>query len=253
MPIPTVYTPIQPLPSIVGKPAVWTPNVWTGTFCPGNPPVPEIWSITVTNFTPIIAPAPYNGDPGITLRLTPGTATVLGAGVITTGVLTGPVTATLSIDAPGGYTDYLFPNKEYKYRSDLSTVPVHAPVPVVGPSGYSSNYGTVNQLTATPAIRQPFLNPVISKPIAGEPVAGLIADLPAVDHMIHYFPDPRFVIVVQYTLVITSSCGIGAGTYTIRQIVYDDKDIAAQRFVTKVQTQLGRNPLQFPNPRKKTL
>ena len=52
-------------------------------------------------------------------------------------------------------------------------------------------------------------------------------------------------IIVEYTVVITSSCGIGAGTFPIKQIVYDDKDIASQRFVTAVNSQTGRNPL-FP-------
>ena len=37
MPIPTVYTPIQPSPSIVMKPIVWVPNIWTAVICaPGN-------------------------------------------------------------------------------------------------------------------------------------------------------------------------------------------------------------------------
>ena len=50
-------------------------------------------------------------------------------------------------------------------------------------------------------------------------------------------------IIVEYTVVITSSCGIGAGTFPIKQIVYDDKDIASQRFVTAVNSQTGRNPI----------
>jgi len=47
-------------------------------------------------------------------------------------------------------------------------------------------------------------------------------------------------IIVEYTVVITSSCGIGAGTFPIKQIVYDDKNISAQRFVQKVNSQTGR-------------
>lgn len=242
MPIPVTYTPIQPRASTVSLPVIWTPNVWVGTFCPGSPPIPEIWSITVTNFTPIIAPAPYNGDPGILLNLTPtGATTVAGAGVLTTGPLSGPVTATLS--ATGTYTDYLFPNKEYKYRDDATVNPAHAPTPIVGDDGYTANFGTLNQLTAVN--KGTFLNPVIGAPIAGTPTVGMIEEITNPEHMIHYFPDPRYVIIVQYTLVITSSCGIGAGTYTIKQIVYDNKDIASKRFVTKVETQSGRRP---PNP-----
>lgn len=245
MPIPVTYTPIQPRSSTVGLPVIWTPNSWVGTFCPGTPPIPEVWSITVTNFTPIIAPAPYNGDPGITLSLTPGTSTVAGAGIITTGPLVGPVAATLT--AVGGYTDYLFPNKEYKYRSDTLVNPAHAPTPVVDANGYVSQYGTLNQLTAVS--KGPFLNPVISAPIAGTPAVGMIEEILNQEHMIHYFPDPRYLVVVKYTLVITSSCGIGAGTYTISQIVYDNKDIAAKRFIQKVESQTGRvtPPNPFPN------
>lgn len=251
MPTPVTYTPIQPKSSIVAKPVVWTPNVWQGVMCPGSPPIPEVWSITVTNFTPIINPAVYNGDPGIILTLTPGNATVGGAGVITTGPLVGPVTATLT--ATGNYTDYLFPNKEYKYRSDTQFNPAHAPTPVVDANGYKSTYGTLNQLTAV--TKGPFLNPVIGAPIAGTPDVGLIEEITNHEHMIHYFPDPRYVVIVNYTLVITSSCGVGAGTYNIKQIVYDDKDIAAQRFITKVKTQTGRisPPNPYPNPLKKSL
>jgi len=251
MPIPVTYTPIQPRSSTVGLPVIWTDNRWIGTTCPGTPPTPEIWSITVTNFTPIIAPAPYNGDPGIILSLTPGTVTAGGAGVITTGPLTGPVTATLN--ATGNYTDYLFPNKEYKYRSDISVKPAHSPTPVVDTNGYISKYGTLNQLTAV--TRGPFLNPVIGSPIAGTPTIGMIEEIQNHEHMIHYFPDPRYIVVVRYNLVITSSCGIGAGTYSISQIVYDNKDIASKRFITKVESQTGRvsPPNPFPNPLKQVI
>ena len=241
MPVQVVYKPIQPRASTVSLPVISTPNVWQGVLCPGTPPIPEVWSITVTNFTPIIAPAPYNGDPGIVLSLTPGTVTTGGSGVITTGPLVGTVTATLN--ATGTYTDYLFPNKEYKYRDDATVNPAHAPKPIVGKDGYTANFGTLNQLTAVN--KGTFLNPVIGAPIAGTPTVGMIEEIANPEHMIHYFPDPRYVIVVQYTLVITSSCGIGAGTYTIRQIVYDNKDIASKRFVQKVEAQTGRRP---PNP-----
>ena len=70
MPIPTVYTPIQPTPSIVMKPVVWVPNVWTAVICsPGPPIIPEVFTVTVTNFKPVITPAPYFGDPGLTVSL----------------------------------------------------------------------------------------------------------------------------------------------------------------------------------------
>lgn len=238
MPVPVVYTPIQPSSSVVMKPVVWTPNVWQGVMCPTTPPTPEVWSITVTNFKPLIAPAPYNGDPGIILSLTPGNATSLGSGIITTGPLTGPVTATLN--ATGTYTDYLFPNKEYKYRRDVIS-PTHIPTPVVSPSGYIAQYGTLNQGSALQ--RGSFLNPIGGLPIAGTPVTGLISEIGTTDHMQEYNPDPNYMIIVEYTLIITSSCPIGAGTFTIRQIVYDDKDIASQRFVTAVNSQTGRNPI----------
>ena len=240
MPVPVVYTPIQPSPSVVMKPPIWVPNVWQGVMCPGTPPIPEIWSVTCTNFKPLIAPAPYNGDPGIILAFTPGTATTAGTGIATTGVLTGPVTATLN--ATGTYTDYLFPNKEYKYRRDVVS-PTHLPTPVVSPSGYTAQYGTLNQGSAL--TRGTFLNPIGGLPIAGTPVTGLIAEIGTADHMQEYNPDPNFMIIVEYTLVITSSCGIGAGTFPIKQIVYDDKDIASTRFVNAVNSQTGRNPL-FP-------
>jgi len=58
--------------------------------------------------------------------------------------------------------------------------------------------------------------------------------------MQHYYPDPNYMIIVQFTVIVTSSCGIGAGTFPIKQIVYDDKDIASRRFVNKVNSQTGR-------------
>ena len=142
----------------------------------------------------------------------------------------------------GTYTDYLFPNKEYKYRRDV-VPPTHLPTPVVSPSGYTSQYGTLNQGSAL--TRGTFLNPIGGLPIAGTPVTGMIAEIGTTDHMQHYYPDPNYMIIVEYTVVITSSCGIGAGTFPIKQIVYDDKDIASARFVTAVNSQTGRNPL-FP-------
>jgi len=240
MPIPTVYTPIQPFTSIVGKPVAWTINSWTGVICPTTPPTPEVWSITVTNFTPIINPAIYNGDPGITLTLSPpGASTVAGAGVITTGPLSGPITATLT--ATGTYTDYLFPNKEYKYRNDLPGGVIHAPLPVTSPSGKVATYGTLNQGTAT--IRSPLINPIGGVPTAGTPTVGVIEEIPpGYQHMQGYTPDPNYFIIVEYTVVITSSCGIGAGTFPIKQIVYDDKDISSARFVKNVKKQAGRDP-----------
>jgi hypothetical protein len=245
MPIPTVYTPIQPVPSIVMKPIVWTPNVWTAVICsPGPPIIPEVFTVTVTNFTPVVAPAAYFGDPGLTVTLTStnGTSGVAGPGG--TGVATATCTfpGTITMTVTGTYTDYLFPNKEYKYRRDV-LAPTHLPTPITSPSGYIAQYGTLNQGSAL--TRGTFLNPIGGLPIAGTPATGMIEEIGTSDHMQHYFPDPNFMIIVEYTVVITSSCGIGAGTFPIKQIVYDDKDIASARFVEAVNSQTGRNPL-FP-------
>jgi len=240
MPVPVTYTPIQPSPSVVMKPVVWVPNVWQGVMCPGSPPIPEIWSVTCTNFKPIVTPAPYSGDPGIILTFAPGTVAAGGTGIATTGQLVGPVTSALT--ATGFYTDNLFPNKQYKYRRDV-VPPTHAATPVVSPSGYVAQYGTLNQGTAL--VRGPSVNPIGGLPIAGLPAPGpgLIEEIGTTDHMQEYNPDPNYMIIVEYTLVITSSCGIGAGTFPIKQIVYDDKDIASARFVTAVNSQTGRNPI----------
>ena len=243
MPIPTVYTPIQPTPSIVMKPVVWTPNVWTAVICnPGPPIIPEVFTVTVTNFTPVVTPAAYFGDPGLTVSLisTNGSSGTAGPGG--TGVATATCTfpGTITMTVTGTYTDYLFPNKEYKYRRDV-VPPTHLPTPVVSPSGYTAQYGTLNQGSAL--TRGTFLNPIGGLPIAGTPVTGMIAEIGTTDHMQHYFPDPNFMIIVEYTVVITSSCGIGAGTFPIKQIVYDDKDISSQRFVNAVNSQTGRNPI----------
>ena len=245
MPIPTVYTPIQPTPSIVMKPVVWTPNVWTAVICnPGPPIIPEVFTVTVTNFTPVVTPSAYFGDPGLTVSLisTNGSSGTAGPGG--TGVATATCTfpGTITMTVTGTYTDYLFPNKEYKYRRDV-VPPTHLPTPVVSPSGYTAQYGTLNQGSAL--TRGTFLNPIGGLPIAGTPVVGMIEEIGTTDHMQAYNPDPNFMIIVEYTLVITSSCGIGAGTFPIKQIVYDDKDIASTRFVGAVNSQTGRNPL-FP-------
>ena len=242
MPIPTVYTPIQPVPSIVAKPVVWTPNVWTAVLCPPIPPgTPEIFTVTVTNFTPVIAPAAYFGDPGLVVTLT-STSGASGSASGGTGVATATCTfpGTITMTVTGTYTDYLFPNKEYKYRRDV-VAPTHLPSVVTSPSGYISQYGTLNQGSAL--TRGTFLNPIGGLAVAGTPTVGLIDEIGTADHMQHYFPDPNFMIIVEYTVVITSSCGIGAGTFPIRQIVYDDKDIASARFVEAVNSQTGRNPI----------
>jgi|TARA_Y100000289_G_scaffold22913_1_gene22346 hypothetical protein len=243
MPIPTVYTPIQPTPSIVMKPVVWTPNVWTAVICnPGPPIIPEVFTVTVTNFTPVVTPSAYFGDPGLTVSLisTNGSSGTAGPGG--TGVATATCTfpGTITMTVTGTYTDYLFPNKEYKYRRDV-VPPTHLPTPVVSPSGYTAQYGTLNQGSAL--TRGTFLNPIGGLPIAGTPVVGMIEEIGTTDHMQAYNPDPNFMIIVEYTVVITSSCGIGAGTFPIKQIVYDDKDISSQRFVTAVNSQTGRNPI----------
>jgi len=243
MPIPTVYTPIQPTPSIVMKPVVWTPNVWTAVICnPGPPIIPEVFTVTVTNFTPVVTPAAYFGDPGLTVSLisTNGSSGTAGPGG--TGVATATCTfpGTITMTVTGTYTDYLFPNKEYKYRRDVIP-PIHLPTPVVSPSGYTAQYGTLNQGSAL--TRGTFLNPIGGLPIAGTPVVGMIEEIGTTDHMQAYNPDPNFMIIVEYTVVITSSCGIGAGTFPIKQIVYDDKDISSQRFVNAVNSQTGRNPI----------
>ena len=243
MPIPTVYTPIQPTPSIVMKPVVWTPNVWTAVICnPGPPIIPEVFTVTVTNFTPVVTPSAYFGDPGLTVSLisTNGSSGTAGPGG--TGVATATCTfpGTITMTVTGTYTDYLFPNKEYKYRRDVIP-PIHLPTPVVSPSGYTAQYGTLNQGSAL--TRGTFLNPIGGLPIAGTPVVGMIEEIGTTDHMQAYNPDPNFMIIVEYTVVITSSCGIGAGTFPIKQIVYDDKDISSQRFVNAVNSQTGRNPI----------
>lgn len=257
MPIPTVYTPIQPEPSIVAKPIIWTPNVWTAVFGPtpcGPPGIPvsagpppiwgEVFTVSVTNFTPVVSPAAYFGDPGLVVTLAssnPVTLTTPSVATAGTGVATvdctypGAVTLTVS----GGYTDYLFPNKQYKYRNDLPGGVVHPPDVLTGPSGYTATYGTLNQGTAL--TRGTVLNPIGGSPTAGTPVVGMIEEIPTGhNHMQEYIPDPNYMIIVEYTVVITSMCGIGAGTFPIKQIVYDDKDIAAARFVSRVNSQTGR-------------
>ena len=253
MPIPTVYTPIQPSPSIVGLPIIWTPNVWTAitgpTPCgpPGpliSPGPPQIWgevfTVSVTNFTPVVSPSAYFGDPGLTVTLTSsnGTSGTATAGVgVATATCTFPGTITMTVT--GGYTDYLFPNKQYKYRNDIAGGVVHSPDVLTGPSGYTATYGTLNQGTAL--TRGTVLNPIGGSPTAGTPVVGMIEEIPGShNHMQEYIPDPNYMIIVEYTVVITSMCGIGAGTFPIKQIVYDDKDIAAARFVTRVNSQTGR-------------
>jgi hypothetical protein len=243
MPIPTVYTPIQPVPSIVMKPIVWTPNVWTAVICsPGPPIIPEVFTVTVTNFTPVISPAAYFGDPGLTVTLTStnGASGVAGPGG--TGIATATCTfpGTITMTVTGTYTDYLFPNKEYKYRRDV-VAPTHLPTITTSPSGYIAQYGTLNQGSAL--TRGTFLNPIGGLPIAGTPATGMIEEIGTTDHMQQYLPDPNYMIIVDYTVVITSSCGIGAGTFPIKQIVYDDKDIASARFVSAVNSQTGRNPI----------
>ena len=243
MPIPTVYTPIQPTPSIVMKPVVWTPNVWTAVICnPGPPIVPEVFTVTVTNFTPVVAPTAYFGDPGLTVTLTSTNGSSGSAGPGGTGVATATCTfpGTITMTVTGTYTDYLFPNKEYKYRRDV-TAPTHLPTVTTSPSGYIAQYGTLNQGSAT--TRGTFKNPIGGLAVAGTPATGMIEEIGTSDHMQHYFPDPNFMIIVEYTVVITSSCGIGAGTFPIKQIVYDDKDIASARFVEAVNSQTGRNPI----------
>ncbi len=249
MPIPTVYTPIQPSPSIVMKPIVWLPNVWTAVICnPGPPIIPETFTVTVTNFTPVVTPNAYFGDPGLTVTLT-STSGSSGSATSGTGVATATCTfpGTITMTVTGTYTDYLFPNKEYKYRRDL-VAPTHLPTTVASPSGYVAQYGTLNQGSAK--IRSPYLNPIGGFPIAGTPTTGMIEEIGVKDHMQAYSPDPNYMIIVEYTVVITSSCGIGAGTYPIKQIVYDDKDIASTRFVASVNSQTGRvlnNPKIIPS------
>lgn len=257
MPIPTVYTPIQPLTSIVAKPVTWTPNVWTAvaspTCAPSVPPVSltppppvygEIFTVTVSNFTPIINPVPYSGDPGLVVTLEAvGFNAVSGIASGGTGIATATVQypGTITMRVTGTYTDYLFPNKEYKYRNDLPGGVIHAPVPVTSPSGKVATYGTLNQGTAT--IRSPLINPIGGVPTAGTPTVGVIEEIPpGYQHMQGYTPDPNYFIIVEYTVVITSSCGIGAGTFPIKQIVYDDKDISSARFVKNVKKQAGRDP-----------
>lgn len=243
MPIPTVYTPIQPVPSIVAKPVVWTPNIWTGVMCPPIPPgTPEIFTVTVTNFTPVVSPSAYFGDPGLIVTLTSTNGSSGSAGPGGSGVATATCTfpGAITMTVTGTYTDYLFPNKEYKYRRDV-VAPTHLPSVVTSPSGYIAQYGTLNQGSAL--TRGTFLNPIGGLAVAGTPTVGLIDEIGTADHMQHYFPDPNFMIIVEYTVVITSSCGIGAGTFPIKQIVYDDKDIASARFVKAVNSQTGRNPI----------
>jgi hypothetical protein len=243
MPVPTVYTPIQPEPSIVGKPILWTPNVWTAVQCPPIPPgTPEVFTVTVTNFTPVVSPAAYFGDPGLVVTLEAvGIGAVSGTAAAGTGVAFASVTwpGTITMRVTGGYTDYLFPNKQYKYRNDLPGGVVHTPDVLTGPSGYTATYGTLNQGTAL--TRGAILNPIGGSPTAGTPVVGMIEEIPVGhNHMQEYIPDPNYMIIVEYTVVITSSCGIGAGTFPIKQIVYDDKDIASARFVSRVNSQTGR-------------
>jgi len=248
MPIPTTYTPIQPVPSIVMKPIVWTPNVWTaiGPVCPpGAPPgtPPETFTVTVTNFTPVVGTAAYFGDPGLTVTLTSTTGAsgvaTLGSG-IATATCTWPGTITMTVS--GTYTDYLFPNKEYKYRNDLPGGVIHTPTTLTSPTGYTAQYGTLNQGSALS--RTTFKNPIGGSPIAGTPAIGMSAEIPVGHmHMQGYTPDPNYMLIVEYTVVITSICGIGAGTFPIKQIVYDDKDISAQRFANLVNSQTGRNPI----------
>lgn len=237
MPIPTVFTPVQPQPSIVHKPVIWIPQVWTGLPCCPCPGPPEIWTVSVTNFTPMIGPVPMNADPGLTISLT-GAGSISGlTGGILTGVYTGTQVATLTVT--GTYTDYLFPNKEYVYRNDTPGLSVtHTQESDTSSSGYTASYYTLNQETA--AIRTTALNPVGGQPIAGVAPNGMIGEIVAPNHLIKYEPDPRYIVICSYTVVITSSCGTGAGTFNISQIVYDDKDISAKMFMQQVNGQLDR-------------
>ena len=241
MPIPTVYTPIQPQPSIVAKPVVWIPNVWTAVQCPPIPPgIPEIFTVTVPSFQPVVSPAAYFGDPGLVITLT-STSGASGSATLGSGVATATCTfpGTITMTVTGNYTDYLFPNKEYMYRNDLPGGVLHLPTTTTSPSGYPATYGTLNQGSATS--RQIYKNPLGGLPIAGTPLVGMDEEIPAGhNHMQHYYPDPNYMIIVDFTVVITSSCGIGAGTFPIKQIVYDDKDISAKRFVNRVNSQTGR-------------
>jgi hypothetical protein len=251
MPNPVVYTPVQPQPSIVHQPVIWTPNSWVGlATCPPPSGPPEIWTVSVTNFTPVISPSPMNADPGLIITLT-GAGSVTGLpGATLTGTYIGAQVATLTVT--GTYTDYMFPNKEYVYRNDdpnlsvTHTQEIDTNTKYVGGEDggagtyvpYSANYYTLNQETA--ALRTTALNPVGGQPIAGVTPNGMIGEITTPNQYIKYEPDPRFMVIATYTVVITSSCGVGAGTFSITQIVYDDKDIAAKMFMQQVKAQKGR-------------
>jgi len=251
MPIPTVYTPIQPSPSIVMKPIVWVDNVWTAITGPSpcGPPGPplspgppqiygEVFTVTVPSFTPVMTSGAYFGDPGLRIDLFSNNG-VSGSATLGTGVATATCTGPggiIRMKVSGNYTEYLFPNKEYKYRSD-AVLPTHLPTPVVSPSGYTAQYGTLNQGSAL--IRSPYLNPIGGSLTAGQPGTGLIDEITVKDHMQAYTPDPNYMIIVEFTVVIDSSC-TGITTFPIKQIVYDDKDIASTRFGTAINSQTGR-------------
>jgi len=247
MPIPTVYTPVQPQPSIVHQPVIWTPQIWTGlSTCPPPSGPPEIWTVSVTNFTPMITPSPMNADPGLVITLT-GAGSVTGfPGATLNGTYFGNQVATLTVT--GTYTDYMFPNKEFVYRNDTTGYTTsHTQATDVGSiyeeesqsnQPYEANYFTLNQKTALNYTTA--LNPVDGTPVAGLAPNGMIGEIVAPNHYIKYEPDPRFMVIATYTVSITSSCNIGAGTFPITQIVYDDKDIAAKMFMQQVKGQVNR-------------
>ena len=247
MPVATTFYTAQPPPnSIVEQPVVWTDMVWTAVQCPNPPPngVPETFTVSVTAFSPQIAPTAYNGDPGLVITLTAaGVNAVSGSATLGTGVATATVTypGTITMTVSGKYTEYLFPNKEYRYRNDAGVV--HEATTTTSDSGYVASEGTLNQETALTFTT--YLNPETGDPIAGVPGTGMIAEIPTPEHMQYYIPDPAYVITVTYTIVITSSCvpPVGAGTFTTTQDVYDDKDIATQRFVDKIASQTNQGGL----------
>lgn len=246
MPVATTFYAAQPPPSsIVEQPVVWADMVWTAVLCPNPQPSgsPETFTVSVTTFSPQISPTAYNGDPGLTVTLTAaGVNAVSGSATLGTGVATATVTypGTITMNVSGKYTDYLFPNKEYRYRNDDGVV--HSETTTVSSSGtYTAREGTLNQSTALTFTT--YLNPETGDPIAGTPDVGIIEEIPAGhDHMQHYYPDERYQITVTFTIVITSSCvpPVGAGTFTTTQNVYDDKDIASQRFIDRINSQQGK-------------
>lgn len=247
MPVATTFYAAQPTPnSIVEQPVVWTPMVWTAVQCTNPPPngSPETFTVTVTSFSPNIAPAAYNGDPGLVIDLTAvGTNATSAQYVNGIGTAVASVTfpGTITMTVSGKYTEYLFPNKEYRYRNDAGVV--HEATTTTSDSGYVATEGTLNQDTALTFTV--YLNPETGDPIAGVPGTGMIAEIPTPEHMQYYIPDPQYVITVTYTIVITSSCvpPVGAGTFTTTQGVYDDKDIATQRFVDKIASQTNQGGL----------